>query len=191
MVKIVNYKFNNNYNRFHDDEDDYVDKQYTEPLYNNNYKTTESYFNTQRPSYNYYQQPYYSTTTKSPYNFNHYNYQQTTKNPYDDNNNQYSITPNYYYSSSPPQTTTTTTTSKPPIIQSTLNPYIGNYYFLKQQTTINPYNFANFGKSAYTSPSSLGEINNNHLKRSYVAASYFVDSSHIRNITTSLNQRRT
>lgn len=176
--------YSNNYNRFHDDEDDYVDKQInddqytTQPYYN--YQTTEYYnnYNTQQrqqpyvytngpPSYTF--QPF--STTKSPYNFNSFSPQVTTKSPFNSNS--------FFYS-----TTTKAPINPPP----TSNPYVGNYYFLKQQTTINPYNFANFGKP--TNSPAIDEINNNHIKRSYVASNYFVDSSNVRNVTTIFNQRR-
>lgn len=194
ILIYYNKRPNNNCNRFHDDEDvDNIngDQYTTQPYYN--YQTTENYnnnYNTQRLQQQFLNtktpqlytfQPF--STTKSPYNFQNFGSQftVTTKNPFSNNN--------YFFS------TSSTTTQTPPTIppfQSTINPYVGNYYFLKQQTTVNPYNFANFGNFAKTrnNPESIDEINNNHLKRSYVASSYFVDSSNVRNVTTTINQRR-
>ncbi|XP_044745503.1 A disintegrin and metalloproteinase with thrombospondin motifs 16 isoform X2 [Coccinella septempunctata] len=62
----------------------------------------------------------------------------------------------------------------------TTNPYLGNFYQLRKLTTINPYNFSNFGRTT-KSPYALNldEINNNYLKRN--AASYFPSDSNIMN----------
>ncbi|CAH1121894.1 unnamed protein product [Ceutorhynchus assimilis] len=83
----------------------------------------------------------------------------------------------------------TTSNSKNPVISTTtLNPYIGNYYALIKQTTRSPYDFRDFGKKFSTTTTTENpygnvgfgyndNINNNYLKRSYNAASYYGDSS--------------
>ncbi|XP_063907937.1 A disintegrin and metalloproteinase with thrombospondin motifs like isoform X2 [Zophobas morio] len=87
----------------------------------------------------------------------------TTKSPYDFNS-----FARHFTSQNPYQGT------KSYFGQTTPNPYVGNYYQLRRQTTKSPYDFANFGRNTY-------DISNNDLKRSYNPASYFSDSSNVRN----------
>uniref|UniRef100_A0AAR5QFH0 Peptidase M12B domain-containing protein n=2 Tax=Dendroctonus ponderosae TaxID=77166 RepID=A0AAR5QFH0_DENPD len=68
----------------------------------------------------------------------------------------------------------------------TASPYLHNFF--PKQTTRSPYDFRDFGKKSTESPYNLGfgyndNINNNYLKRSYNAASYFGDSSTFNNKT--------
>ncbi|CAG9836333.1 unnamed protein product [Diabrotica balteata] len=90
------------------------------------------------------------STTKSAYNFKQYSKLTTTQKP-------------------TPETSTVGTTNR----------YIGNYYLLRKQTTKNPYDFADFGKSTQSPYDSVSynENLNNYLKRSYNDVSYFSDSN--------------
>lgn len=100
------------------------------------------------------------TTTKSPYDFKNFGKSSTTLTSSSTNNVQ--------------------TNSLNPFT-STANPYVGNYYNIRRQTTKNPYDFGNFGKttqSAYNVKEN-DNINNNYLKRSYNDASYYLDSSNL------------
>lgn len=144
-------------------------------------------------------QTYQEYTTLPPY-YNYYQY--SSEDPY---KNQYSVPPTQppiVYSSSPYKQFSISTTRSPynfenfgqqfttqPVAQpqTTKNPYIGNYYQIIQQTTKNPYDFANFGqppKSYYNE-----NVNNNYLKRSYNTASYYSDSSNVRNVTADASRR--
>ncbi|XP_017774534.1 PREDICTED: A disintegrin and metalloproteinase with thrombospondin motifs 1 isoform X2 [Nicrophorus vespilloides] len=152
----------------------YTQKQYSTTQNRYYTTTTTSTTTTQSPYYTKlttrYQpfQPFSISTTRSPYDFQHY-FKQTTS----------TTTRKPFYTTRTPYTYTTTT-AKP---NTTKNPYIGNYFLLKQKTTRNPYDFANFGKNYQTTNTANynDNINNNYLKRSYNSASYFSDSSNIRN----------
>ncbi|XP_045468119.1 A disintegrin and metalloproteinase with thrombospondin motifs 16 isoform X2 [Harmonia axyridis] len=101
------------------------------------------------------------STTKSPYDFKNFG-KFPTQNSFVDKFSLSNLR-NFLF----PKSTTT-------------NPYIGNYYQLRKLTTINPYNFSNFGrttKSPYTL--NFDDINNNYLKRN--AASYFPSDTNIMN----------
>nr|XP_022907293.1 A disintegrin and metalloproteinase with thrombospondin motifs 16 isoform X1 [Onthophagus taurus]XP_022907294.1 A disintegrin and metalloproteinase with thrombospondin motifs 16 isoform X1 [Onthophagus taurus] len=137
----------------------------------------ETSFENAPPSLNFqyqYQQnpisPSISTTTTSPPSsfkyspFSIFNFS-TTRSPYD-----FQRFSSISSSSSRPPPSLITPSN---IISasSTLNPYIGNYYLFKQRTTKSPYDFANFGKVSQPTGDG-GNLNRNHLKRSYDATSY-------------------
>ncbi|KAJ8979462.1 hypothetical protein NQ317_002812 [Molorchus minor] len=96
------------------------------------------------------------STTKSPYDFKNFGKKSTTSPlphtlPID-------------YQTNPVSTYTT----------STISPFLNSLNNFRRQTTKNPYDFANFGKMTQSQ-----YADNNHLKRSYNAASYYTDSSNI------------
>ncbi|XP_049826682.1 A disintegrin and metalloproteinase with thrombospondin motifs 16 isoform X2 [Aethina tumida] len=154
-----------NYNQYNQNDNPYYSQDYysttttTTTTTQNPYYTTKSY--TFKP-FNYFS----ISTTKSPYDFHNFGKEYTTQKPY---------TNNYYTTQNPYSPT-----------QSTSNPYVGNYFNVRRQTTKSPYDFADFGKQTTKNPYSLNyndNINNNYLKRSYNAASYYSDSSNVRNVT--------
>ncbi|CAH1363888.1 unnamed protein product, partial [Tenebrio molitor] len=124
--------------RFHEDNEEV---NYQRPETPNRDYTTPPYNPTPYRPFTTPQRPgiYQFSTTKSPYDFNRFG-PRTTKSPYQTTKHQYT----------------------------TPNPYVGNYYQLRQQTTKSPYDFANFGRNY--------DINSNYLKRSYNAANYYGDS---------------
>ncbi|RZC33117.1 venom metalloproteinase 3, partial [Asbolus verrucosus] len=138
---------------FHEDEEEVNYQRPETPNYYNEY-TTPPYYRSENPTPYYPTQSPYTTSYK-PFGFHRFS---TTRSPYD-----FKHFGQQYTTKSPYQT------SKTYHSQTTPNPYVGNYYQLRQQTTKNPYDFANFGRNY--------DINNNYLKRSYNAASYYSDSS--------------
>ncbi|KAF7279980.1 hypothetical protein GWI33_006498 [Rhynchophorus ferrugineus] len=87
-------------------------------------------------------------------------------------------------------TTMTTTTTNPGTITTTASPWTQRWtwgWFVASSTpsppaattTKNPYDFGDFGKKANE------DLNSNYLKRSYNSASYFGDSSDLKNSTIS------
>lgn len=165
------------HNRFYDEEDTVNYNQDNNPVPPQTYDE----YTTLPPYYNYYQyqseDPYVNNQYNSPSTKNYISFKpfsiSTTRSPYNFENfaQQYNTQTNYY----PPQQQQQ---------QTTKNPYVGNYYQIIQQTTKNPYDFANFGKNYHDN------VNNNYLKRSYNAASYYSDSSNVRNVTANFNNRR-
>jgi hypothetical protein len=138
--------------RFHEDNEEV---NYQRPETPNRDYTTPPYNPTPYRPFTTPQRPgiYQFSTTKSPYDFNRFG-PRTTKSPYQTMKHQYT----------------------------TPNPYVGNYYQLRQQTTKSPYDFANFGRNY--------DINSNYLKRSYNAANYYGDSSNVRNKSAAVNRGR-
>ncbi|XP_068896312.1 A disintegrin and metalloproteinase with thrombospondin motifs like isoform X1 [Tenebrio molitor] len=137
---------------FHEDNEEV---NYQRPETPNRDYTTPPYNPTPYRPFTTPQRPgiYQFSTTKSPYDFNRFG-PRTTKSPYQTTKHQYT----------------------------TPNPYVGNYYQLRQQTTKSPYDFANFGRNY--------DINSNYLKRSYNAANYYGDSSNVRNKSAAVNRGR-
>ncbi|GJQ78637.1 hypothetical protein Trydic_g11742 [Trypoxylus dichotomus] len=83
--------------------------------------------------------------------------------------------------------TTSTTKVIVATISSTLNPYVGNYYELRQRTTKSPYDFADFGKHfKNTNIENDDNLNKNYLKRSYVSDNFFMESNHSKNSTETI-----
>ncbi|KAI4467676.1 adam a disintegrin and metalloprotease domain [Holotrichia oblita] len=119
------------------------------------------------PSSTYTSFPKFSiSTTKSPYDFQRFNQKSFSSTPY---NNLY---------------TTSTAKAIVTITSSTINPYIGNYYQLRQRTTKSPYDFADFGKNfKNTNSDNDDSLNRNYLKRSYVSDSFFQETNNSKNIT--------
>uniref|UniRef100_A0A1Y1MQZ3 Peptidase M12B domain-containing protein n=5 Tax=Photinus pyralis TaxID=7054 RepID=A0A1Y1MQZ3_PHOPY len=130
-------------------------------------------------------------TTPPPYPHQYqYESPETTQTPYVTSPKTYTTSKPFFFSfsTSKPQThfskyfhTTKSITSRTYShqtngISTTHNPYVGKFYELQKQTTINPYDFANFAKR-------YQDINNNYLKRSYNVASYY-DSSNVQNTQT-------
>lgn len=161
------------HDRFYDEgEENYQNNQAYPPNTYSEYTTLPPYPYYQQQPEEPYNNPY--STNPPPQNY-YYNVYSTTKSPYNFENFGKQSTPGYY--------------SPTP---STKNPYVGNYYQLIQQTTKNPYDFGNFGqttKNPYT-VNYNDNINNNYLKRSYNTASYYSDSSNVRNVTANFNNRR-
>lgn len=94
----------------------------------------------------------------------------------------------YYYWTTTRQTTRVTTnlfssTTPNSIIVSTKNPYVGNYYEFKKRTTLNPYDFRNFGAFALRNEN----VSNNIAKRSYNSANIFTESNNKQNTTSIKN----
>lgn len=125
-----------------------------------------------------------NTTTRSQYNFKFFgavysSSQFTTKKAIN------ILTSTTKSTSTTPKPSTTPfyyafTSKTIPNPQTTKNPYIGDYYILKQRTTKNPYDFTNFGK---TTVKDNYNLNNNFLKSNYFT-SFFSDSSNKRNVTS-------
>ncbi|KRT84676.1 hypothetical protein AMK59_1687 [Oryctes borbonicus] len=118
------------------------------------------------PSSTYRSFPNFSVSnTKSPYDFQHFTNRPVTQ-----------IYDNLH--------TISTTKVTVATISSTLNPYIGNYYELRQRTTKSPYNFADFGKHLKnTNIENDDNLNKNYLKRSYVSDNFFMESNNSKNST--------
>lgn len=171
---------------FHDDEDEINYSDYTtanpyfnqfnqqqnyynqNPVYNQDFYYTTTTTSTQSPlyytskSYNTLK-PFFFTTTRSPYNFKDFGVQYS--NPY----------------------------SHSPAISTTQNPFSNSFFSsFRRQTTKSPYDFADFGRTS-KNPSLYNlnfndNINNNYLKRSYNTATFFSDSSSVRNKTVTARQ---
>lgn len=107
--------------------------------------------------------PHFSvSTTKSPYDFQHFTQKESTQHVY----------------------TTSTVKTVVTVTSSTINPYIGTYYQLRRRTTKSPYDFADFGKHFKGSSVENDEnVNKNYLKRSYASDNFFESSSNSENTT--------
>ncbi|XP_057663338.1 A disintegrin and metalloproteinase with thrombospondin motifs like isoform X1 [Diorhabda carinulata] len=146
-------------------------------------KQSELYTRKKSVNHNQYQNIHTQTQYKSPYNVRKVHSTGVPSEYNTTSSNFFSNYPQFSTSKSPYNfdlyTKSTSQSPSPFTTIGTTNHFIGNYYLLRKQTTKNPYDFANFGKSTKNpyETNNYNENTNNYLKRSYSDVNYFSDNN--------------